>query len=205
MAEKNGADLIEFRLDYMKKELDLRRLISATRLPIIATNRIASEGGRFRGKETARIQYLLDASKMGCKFVDLELETRNVRSIIREIKTFGSKIIISHHDPQCTPDLQILNSILRKQINIGADICKIITTANNLSDNIRVLEFLSEASKRTEIVSFAMGRLGVISRVLSPVYGGSFTFASVERGAESATGQLTLDEVRNIYGLMRLK
>ena len=205
MAEKKGADLIELRLDYLKKEPDLRRLISATRLPIIATNRIASEGGRSRGEESTRIQSLLDSAKIGCKFIDLELATKNVGDIIRKVKKFGAKAIVSHHDPHSTPDLRILNNILRKEMKVGADICKIVTTANNLNDNLRMLEFISEASRKTEIVSFAMGRLGVVSRILSPLFGASFTFASVEPGAESAIGQLTLDEARNIYRLMRLE
>jgi 3-dehydroquinate dehydratase type I len=203
-AEKNNANLIEFRLDHLEKNYRMSDLISSTRLPRIATNRSANEGGKFRGEETNRVQSLLQAAEAGCEFVDLELAMENLGSIIRKAKRLGAQVIISYHDFQRTPDLQELRRILEKQMNLGADICKIVSTAKEQSDNLRILEFVFNASRKTKVVSFAMGKLGVISRVLSPIYGASFTFASVERGAESAAGQLTLDEIRNTYRLMRL-
>jgi 3-dehydroquinate dehydratase type I len=203
-AEKNNANLIEFRLDHLEKNYRMSDLISSTRLPRIATNRSANEGGKFRGEETNRVQSLLQAAEAGCEFVDLELAMENLGSIIRKAKRLGAQVIISYHDFQRTPDLQELRRILEKQMNLGADICKIVSTAKEQSDNLRILEFVFNASRKTKVVSFAMGKLGVVSRVLSPIYGASFTFASVERGAESAAGQLTLDEIRNTYRLMRL-
>lgn len=203
-AEKNNANLIEFRLDHLEKNYRMSDLISSTRLPRIATNRSANEGGKFRGEETNRVQSLLQAAEAGCEFVDLELAMENVGSIIRKAKRLGVQVIISYHDFQRTPDLQELRRILEKQMNLGADICKIVSTAKEQSDNLRILEFVFNASRKTKVVSFAMGKLGVVSRVLSPIYGASFTFASVERGAESAAGQLTLDEIKNAYRSMRL-
>jgi 3-dehydroquinate dehydratase type I len=203
-AEKNNANLIEFRLDHLEKNYRMSDLISSTRLPRIATNRSANEGGKFRGEETNRVQSLLQAAEAGCEFVDLELAMENVGSIIRKAKRLGAQVIISYHDFQRTPDLQELRRILEKQMNLGADICKIVSTAKEQSDNLRILEFVFNASRKTKVVSFAMGKLGVVSRVLSPIYGASFTFASVERGAESAAGQLTLDEIQNAYRSMRL-
>jgi 3-dehydroquinate dehydratase len=47
-----------------------------------------------------------------------------------------------------------------------------------------------------------MGSLGVISRILSPFFGGAFTYTSITRGKEAAPGQLTLAEARQIYNLL---
>jgi len=47
-----------------------------------------------------------------------------------------------------------------------------------------------------------MGEAGVISRILSPLFGGEFTYASTKTGSESAPGQLTIAELREIYRVL---
>ncbi|MEM2960941.1 MAG: type I 3-dehydroquinate dehydratase, partial [Candidatus Bathyarchaeia archaeon] len=56
-----------------------------------------------------------------------------------------------------------------------------------------------EMSKKTNLVCFAMGENGLLSRILSPLFGASFTYASLERGLETAPGQITISELREIY------
>jgi 3-dehydroquinate dehydratase len=50
-----------------------------------------------------------------------------------------------------------------------------------------------------------MGELGKVSRFLSPLFGGYFTFASLERGGETAAGQMTIQEMKTTYKLLGLK
>jgi 3-dehydroquinate dehydratase len=50
-----------------------------------------------------------------------------------------------------------------------------------------------------------MGELGRVSRLLSPLFGGYFTFASLERGSETAAGQMTIQEMKSAYELLGLK
>jgi 3-dehydroquinate dehydratase-1 len=47
-----------------------------------------------------------------------------------------------------------------------------------------------------------MGEQGQVSRILCPLAGGYFTYASIESGRESADGQLTVKEMREIYRLL---
>ena len=49
-----------------------------------------------------------------------------------------------------------------------------------------------------------MGEVGRTSRLLSPVYGGAWTFAALESGGETAPGQMTIKEMRTVYELLRL-
>ena len=204
-AEQRHANLVELRFDYLDDLSRTGEIISATRLTKIATLRHISEGGRFRGKEHDRIRCLFEAAKSGCEFIDIELGTRNTPEIIRKIKNLGAKTIISYHDFHSTHNFRKLNTILRRQIKTKADLFKIVTTARKLRDNLTILDFVAKTKKRGEVVSFAMGELGTVSRILSPIYGASFTFAAVERGIESAAGQLTLEEMRSIYRSMRLE
>jgi 3-dehydroquinate dehydratase len=47
-----------------------------------------------------------------------------------------------------------------------------------------------------------MGVPGYTSRILCPLVGGDFTYASIEEGRESAPGQITAGDLRKIYGML---
>ena len=94
-----------------------------------------------------------------------------------------------------------MKDIVQRELDAGADICKVITTAQRLEDNLAVLQLIAEFPK-TRIVSFAMGPLGFTSRVLCPLVGGDFTYASIEKGKESAPGQITVSDLRKLYEMV---
>ncbi|MCK5552587.1 MAG: type I 3-dehydroquinate dehydratase, partial [Deltaproteobacteria bacterium] len=85
----------------------------------------------------------------------------------------------------------------------GADIVKIVTYANTMEDNLRVLGLIPH-TRRTggEIIAFCMGELGRISRIMAPLLGSYFSYASLERGAESAPGQLTIEEIKGVFKIL---
>jgi 3-dehydroquinate dehydratase-1 len=113
--------------------------------------------------------------------------------------------VISFHDFKKTPSLLELNTILNEMIDSHADICKIITTAQSMKDNLITLNFVSEASKKIKIVSFAMGDFGKHSRLVSPLFGAYFTFASLDEKRKTAKGQLTLQEMNLAYETLGIK
>lgn len=203
-AEKAEADLVEVRIDYQKQPVPASAIRKLTSLPLIATNRPLKEKGLFNGPEERRLSLLLEAAKAGFEYVDVELFARNAGKLVEKAKAEGSKPIVSFHDFAGTPPLRRLNMLLRKELKEGSEVCKIVTTAQRPEDNLTCLEFLVQASERTPTVAFCMGPRGVFSRVLSPLFGGFFTYASVRKGKESAPGQLTVQETREIYRLMML-
>jgi 3-dehydroquinate dehydratase type I len=71
-----------------------------------------------------------------------------------------------------------------------------------MEDNLTTLNFTSATSSKTKVVCFCMGELGKVSRLLSPLFGGFFTFASLERGNETASGQITIQEMKASYELL---
>jgi len=137
--------------------------------------------------------------------VDVELSHAKLGETVAELKRLGVKPIVSFHDFTETPAITELNSVLAREVASGADTCKIVTTANCIEDNLAVLNFTSAASGKAKLVCFAMGEAGKISRLLSPLFGGYFTFASLERGNETAVGQLTIQEMKAAYALLGLK
>ena len=70
---------------------------------------------------------------------------------------------------------------------------------------LKTLNFVSEGSKKSNIVCFAMGEHGKISRLLSPFFGGFFTFASLTEKRKTAKGQLTIQEINFAYKALGLK
>ena len=108
---------------------------------------------------------------------------------------------MSLHNLKETPPLDEMKRVVQRQLKAGADICKIVTTAQKFDDNLTVLQLISEFP-RIKLVSFAMGPLGLVSRILSPLVGGDFTYASIEQGRESASGQLTARDLRKLYEMV---
>jgi 3-dehydroquinate dehydratase-1 len=192
------ADLIELRLDLIGP--GWRGLAGHLDKPWIACNRRAEEGGSWRGDEAGRIGEILDAVGMGAAIVDIELATPEVKKIIKQIKGRAT-CLLSYHNFEGTPLLSELRGIIKRQLAAGADIGKVVTTARSLADNIAVLRLI-KAFPRAKVVAFAMGEAGQLSRVLAPLVGGYFTYAAIEAGRESASGQLPIGEMREIYGML---
>ena len=204
-AENQHADIIEIRLDSLKKHNELANIANCSNTPLIATNRSTKCQGKFSGSETERKKILLDAAGNGFEYVDLELSTPRLKEIVGNLRGMGVKPIISFHDFDETPSSSQLNEVLRREIDSGADVCKIVTTARVVEDNLTVLDFVSKASKSARMVCFSMGDLGKPSRLLSPVFGAFFTIASLESGRKTASGQLTIREMKTIYEALGLK
>ena len=78
-----------------------------------------------------------------------------------------------------------------------SNILKVVTRANKLQDAINILS-VYDTIKNVTLIAFAMGELGVLSRVLCTVYGNApFTYASFNRS--TAPGQINRESLRKLY------
>jgi 3-dehydroquinate dehydratase type I len=204
-AEKAHADLIEVRLDSLETSRKLSDLASHTKIPLIATNKLLSEGGNFSGTQGERQQTLLNAAKSGFEYVDLDLSSPKLKEQIKELNALGAKTIVSYHKFDGPLTIQEMNRILEEEISSGANVCKIIPTAKQVQDNLTALNFVSANANRAKLVCFCMGELGKTSRLLSPMFGAFFTFASLEQGSETAPGQISIREMKTAYSVLGQK
>jgi len=191
-------ELFEVRIDLIGD--GWQELVKQLKKPWIACNRSAEEGGSWQGSESGRREELLKSIELGASIIDVELVTGNLTEIVQAIKE-RSKCLLSFHDLEGTPPLDRMREIVQKELEAGADICKLVTTARRFEDNLAVLQLISDFP-RTRVVSFAMGPPGFASRILCPLVGGDFTYASIEAGKESASGQITARDLRKIYGMV---
>ena len=189
------ADLYEVRIDLIGREW--RKVASQLKKPWIACNRRIEEGGLWRDKEDKRIKELLSALELGAKYIDVELGSTELETIVPKIKG-NAEVIVSYHNLVNTPPVDRLRRIIVNELDAGADICKIVTTANSITDNVVMLELIT-FYPAVRIISFAKGMAGQISRVMSPLAGGFLTWASSEEGSESAEGQMTIGDIKRIY------
>lgn len=198
-AENAGANLAEVRLDYLEDFDGIEKAIEDAKIPLIATNRQYEQGGKRKQNEDERVQRLLELADKGFSIVDVEITTPNLKSVVKSLKKKGVETIISFHDFNKTPNLVELRKIAASQIKAGADICKIVTKANDISDSLTCLSLVSEMRRKIRIVCFTMGEHGILSRVLSPIFGAHFTYASLESGMETAPGQISIQRLKEIY------
>ena len=189
LAEK-GAELVELRVDFMRKRPDIGRLLKDRPTPVVVTCRRKVDRGRWFGTEEQRLAILREAIIGGAEYVDLEVD------VAGSIRRYGkTKRIISYHNFDETP-LELFD-IYQRMRKLDPDVIKIVTMANSPGDNVRVLEMVGAADVPT--VGFCMGEMGTISRVLCGRYGAPFTYASFSREREMAPGQLSWAEVRNLF------
>ena len=186
-------DLVEYRLDYLTDSSALKMIAKGKVYPIIATDR--------SGRKQSRT-LLLDAADAGFDFIDVDLSFPMAGSIIKQLKTHDIRVIVSHHDFLETPLEEKLIQLLQTEREMGGDICKIVTTATQPADNLIILKFINKSSPATKIVSFAMGKLGMASRVLSPFFGAEFTFASLDDESRTAEGQMSIDDLRKMWKML---
>jgi 3-dehydroquinate dehydratase type I len=196
----DGTDLFEVRIDLIGNGWE--EAARPLNKPWIATNRLKAEGGQWEGTEEARCGELLKAISMGASIIDIELASPDLEEIVPIIKK-RSRCMISHHDLRRTPPPAALRRIINDEMAAGADICKLVTTARTFEDNAAVLGVINEF-RPAPIVAFCMGARGQISRFLCPLSGGVFTYAALEEGEASAPGQLTVSQMRNLYGVLHL-
>ena len=201
-ADKAKADFIEVRLDYLETSRNLMELSKSTKIPLIATNKLKNEKGNFSGTETERQQTLLDAAKSGFAYVDIDLSSSRYKETIEKVKQLGVKPIVSYHKFDDMLGASEMGKILEQEISSGAVVCKIVTTAKSIEDNLTTLNFVSVMPSRVKLVCFCMGEHGKVSRLLSPLFGAFFTFASLEQGSETASGQMSIQEMRTDYELL---
>src|SRR5216684_2613577 len=193
---------LEFRLDYLPKPgLAIPKIKafmeSHPGTVVIATCRRSVAGGRFPGSMASQLDILAKASAAGCQLLDVELETAIKTKPAQVQKLRGrSALILSFHDFRGTKKL---DETLEKMLAVQADFYKIVSTATTLADNVTMIKFLAKESDKHSLIGICMGEQGIISRVLGVRAGSVFTFAALSPDEKTAPGQVTAQELRNVY------
>ena len=186
----NGVKLVELRLDYIGRAVNLTRLLGKRPTPVVIAIRRREDGGRWMGTEADRQMMLRAAVVAGAEYVDFEAD------IAGSVPRYGNtKRIVSYHDFNETPDnLEELHAAMAAE---DADIVKIATMANSFSDNVRMLELVKNSKIPT--IGICMGDIGTPTRILASRFGSPFTYATYSAEKTLAPGQLNYKQMNELY------
>jgi 3-dehydroquinate dehydratase / shikimate dehydrogenase len=200
-----GETFLEFRLDHLNHPDNgvrvIREFLQNHRdCIVLATCRRHQNHGKFNGSVEDQLRILDQAISAGAAAVDVEIESAEV--VAERLNAFRGRaqIIISYHNYESTPQLDLL---LRRMTRFPADAYKIVTAARKPSDNARVLA-LARAHTRTPLIILSMGELGFPTRVLSPAFGGLFTYAAPMAAHGTAAGQVCAHLLRHLYRIEKI-
>jgi len=198
------SDYTEIRLDFLKMEQvpSALEIIKKDLNRIICTLRPKTEGGKFSGTENERIAIIKLIAEYNPFLLDIEYNTlKKNKELVKYLKTTKTKLLVSWHDFKKTPkDIELKNQI--NQMSKFSSNVKIVSTAKSTEDATRMLELYSKKGKNN-LISFAMGDAGRISRILCLYLGSPYTYVSL--GKAVAPGQFSVDEVNKIINLKKSK
>ncbi len=192
----NGASIVELRLDFFAPEAlkHLQQLLNDFSLPMIFTLRPLDQGGAFSGSEERRLEQIRNFAKLKPAYFDLEYTIP--AQFASELKEEHPQIqiIISFHDFDKMPPLEATLSKLKK---VQGDLYKIAVMPHSSVEALSLLNFMR--SHRSNVLAMGMGLYGKITRILAPIFGGRFVYASLEVELATAEGQITVADLNTIY------
>ena len=187
------AELIELRLDHLddvgEKTLDAIFAIKG-KTPWIATFRPKEQGG---DRDLTRdVREAFWSSDRIPEFIDVEEDIASVALSLPATR------IYSHHDFSGVPE--DLAEIFLRLSKLGEGIVKIAGAVNDSTAAIPIWRLLDLAEAISQpVIPVAMGEAGKWTRILGLAHGAFLTYASLETGNETAPGQISVEEMRDVY------
>jgi 3-dehydroquinate dehydratase type I len=194
-AIESGAGMLELRLDLIGENPEKLFPIIPPDLPTVVTCR----PGIYSEEE--RLSLLKKGLELGAAYVDVETESTSqfIKAIKTSAERYRKKLILSYHNFERTPGLEDLESVMIACFEKGGDVAKIATQVYGYDDLLTLLALYKIPGQK---VILGMGPQGRILRVIAPYLGGEFTFASLEEGKETAPGQLSFQEMSEIFKVL---
>ena len=213
-----NTEMAEIRLDRCPLSPDdIEGLFGSSDVPLVATCRIAevladlqradgipdTEKGRREQQIRAydiTERRLTKAVEAGAAYIDLEMEapapmSKRLRKAALEN---GTIVIRSYHDFTGTPSREKLAETVSQCREFGAEVVKIVTTAQCEADVQTVLSLYDDFDR---LIAFCMGEAGRQSRLDCLAKGAPYTYAAFTEDEATAPGQWTTASMEKaLYG-----
>ena len=213
-----GVDIAEWRLDHLLAARgvvapppDLTELLAGLRaklgdVPLLATVRSSREGGEIAltgAQYAALLSALADAGDARATAIDVELAREaDSPGLVAAVQQRGVVVVASAHDFAATPARAQMVDTLARMAATGADVVKLAVMPHDPTDVLELLAATYEANLRLDqpVVTMAMGRHGVVSRLAGAAFGSVLTFGAV--AVSSAPGQVDVARLRDVVTLI---
>ncbi|PIZ71328.1 hypothetical protein COY07_05045 [Candidatus Peregrinibacteria bacterium CG_4_10_14_0_2_um_filter_43_11] len=203
------------------------------RLQILICCKKPIEKGHFKGTYSQLASLLIRAGQLGADYIDIpfNMPKNLIKKIVQQSRAEAGyppsphpetcrgiyplviphtdaeshpKLIFSYHNFKKTPSLKTLLKKAESMRLMGADIVKIAVQAQSTDDALKLI-FLADHLKTKNIPHclIAMGKKGILSRIITPHLGGTFMFAPLTKNKSTAPGQLTVAELKKAWSLIK--
>ena len=217
-----NCEMAEIRLDRCPLTYNEIDAIFSSDVPLVATCRISEVAEREESlqelPEQSRMikamqiaeKRLVRAIEAGARYVDVEMEAQKQMSkrVRQAAHENGTVFIRSYHDFEGTDSVDGLKALVEKCVYHGADLVKIVTTAQTDYDADRLMslyewcaEEKSQGNDRIAaladggLIAFCMGEAGRQSRMDCLKHGAPYTYAAVSKEDTAAPGQWSAAEM----------
>ena len=192
LAAKGADRIAELRADLCRFTPEQVSLLVAANPHTIVTSRVESDN------PSLSFNRLCAAIEAGAEYIDTELEYPDdlQLQLRNRARSAGTKLIVSWHNFSTTPPLKQLLEVYRSCAEKGADVVKIVTTANSLIDATRTMRLYRSVARlprkrdnRPPLAAFAMGSAGKFTRYLSLKLGSPLSYTYPDGAKATAPGQ----------------
>ena len=192
LAAKGSDRIAELRADLCHFTPEQVSLLVAANPHTIVTSRVDSDN------PSLSFNRLCAAIEAGAEYIDTELEYPDdlQLQLRNRARSAGTKLIVSWHNFSATPPLKQLLEVYRSCAEKGADVVKIVTTANSLIDATRTMRLYRSVARlprkrgnRPPLAAFAMGSAGKFTRYLSLKLGSPLSYTYPDGAKATAPGQ----------------
>lgn len=210
-----GPDLLEWRVDFFEGIGDSAAVVElaaaikrlANSIPILFTRRASHEGGQpiALSEDGVLELYRAVCASGHVDLVDFEMSNDPIH--VRQVREFahasGIKLILSFHDFQRTPAVEVLNQRFAQAEQLGADVAKVAVMPRNMEDVLTLLAATLHSSQqlRIPVVSMSMAGLGALTRLCGSAFGSALSFAIGQSG--SAPGQMPIEDLDAGLAILR--
>lgn len=196
------ADWVEVRLDQIEPgdwplAEDACRRLEAQGTTVLATIRLRSDGGSWHPDDEERVKRFKSVCQWA-SWIDVEVFSENARRIVDHAHSVGRKVVVSYHNFDGTPALEELENIYSRAQELGADIVKVSTLANEPADHDTLIQFLAN-HRDGSLCVIGMGASAVSLRMYLPTIGSALAYAYLDQ--PGAPGQLDAERLSEVLRL----
>ncbi|KAK6777577.1 hypothetical protein RDI58_024295 [Solanum bulbocastanum] len=199
-AKSQGADCVEIRLNAIhnfQPHKHLQLLFKNKPLPILIVYRPIWEGNDFEGDAHKQLEVLGLAKELGADYVELDLKiASDFAKNEKSSWSSGCKLITSCFVDNVTSK-EDLSQVIASMQSTGADILKIVTNANDITELEKMFHLLSHC--QVPLIAYSIGERGLISQLLGPKFGSVLLYGSLDGNA--VPGLPSLASLRQAYGV----
>ena len=196
------ADIVEVRFDCLTGAergsaiAMIAGLSEQQRQKILATLRPLEQGGAQDLFTAERREFWKNVSGLNLWGSDLE------EDVFADSPDFPNKILSFHDFSGLSANIP---DVFQRLASSDADIIKVAAEARDTTDSIPVWDLIHQAKENgRKIVPIAMGEFGKWTRILGLSGGAYMTYASLGTGSGTAAGQISADDLINVYRVKEL-